>query len=588
MKKLLLLLLCILVTASVWADIHEKLDIERSLNEQITSELSPLLQAGSFSVFASVRLRKVRVREIVGGERYESKKKDLGSDLPSMPGFNKEILSDLDDDIKKEKQTYRVREKTEIRSVTAKIMIDKSVPDEKVKIARAAITQRLRSSFGKKARVSIARANLLNQNTGGSKEEYSEAFSRVRSFFLENLGPMIFLIVSLGLLLLWASKRKRSQFDVPYRYVDNNIPPWKDASGGEAFPPFEDNRPKNSNLLDFSNDDEVPPEFIEPLNRNNKQFEELVEILVEKISNDPLVVRSFLEKLKDEEKQRLISCFETSSLKKVIKDMLGFDGESTNASKALSPSNSGAAFLKNLTSELSQYSRLVGVKIGQKLGKVALLNDIELTRLTDGIGDKEICHLLKFLPRPIVSKLLKSMPKDRVKRIFSNLEQGASLVGEETLEVERVIDGEVDKLSNEIFLTYNRNNDLSRMIIEESQNDKAFLKELVSENEGAIGKYQEYMIDISDLMAKYPKILNECFNELENESLVIVLKGLSDTELDYAYKLIPSDRANVVKSLFVSTNGSYEEDEINVALSDLLSLARKKIRRGKSSQRNVA
>ncbi len=328
------------------SNVQTSQSIEERFLQKITDDINLFLSEKSYRIFANAQLKNFREKVVLEGElENDSSEQDIQKKSATLPGFEQiESKPDQASKIKrKEKSRFIFKDRSEIISVSVRLILDKSLDSSKKQLAIITTQEMIDIMFGDKGTLNTIELALEPQLSYDSPWEWVLGYVNRRAgsaidLFYIFLLLMLFIAAILGLRFYF---KRRSQ-------EDTHVPP--------------------SSPMDTGNEKKQNAQLI------NKKLDKIVDIL----NQSPLITRIFLQSLKTEDKLNFYNAIQTPALKSYFRKLLSL--EKVESSSESSRTDSIALFDK-IIRDLQRYIRLNEEVESKPFGYIGQLSGSHIAQL---------------------------------------------------------------------------------------------------------------------------------------------------------------------------------------------------------------
>ena len=589
-----LLLIFPFIFTPLQGEIWDRVQIEDAITRQIQRNLSLVLPREKYLVFTSVQIKKSRTREIDETIRRDYKRSSeqpppspppppsddfSGLDVDILPGFS-EFASISPEDLspsppspslqggsQAEEQQY-VQEKysyvdmTTLDRVNISVVLDKSIPEDKIASIEDSLREKIRASYGAKGRVSFQTAELDVKKTW-------------MDYVRENATPLIwilllnlfFIFLLLFFLVLSRLLRAPAPSPLPASPVSPPLPPPSPPIEKEEKPPPLAPPPPPRPPKKQKKKTGIPPGVIE------EQF-------ITDFMKEPLISRKFFNDLLPDNKAKLAHSFDSDSLLSIFRrldpNLLRKITDFDNLNEQELKQKKQGLIEKNLRA-LRQYRKMAHLQLTNEFGKITLLTKREIEDLFNQMDSRDAVEILKFVDKDVSRQYIKSLDEEKREELLDLLRKALSpseSSSERLGQLTEKFGEQIDNISRNIFVNSATGDDLSGIAIETSKNRKEILLKMKETNPELYDRYKKYTLDAKDLAEERNNQISQILGDIENETIAFASFAMPPELRDKVTQAISSDRNEYVQGIINANRGTIQKEESEKALEDIINVYR--------------
>ena len=607
MKKKIFLTLATL-TVFLPAEIVEKIQVENAIKDQIKESLSLVLDNDQYLVFVGSAIKNDRVKEVdsLEEERYTRESSPPQSvnlprrNVPSyddvLPGFPEELDEEPQNSVvynynnpfseekeyKKEKYSYI--DDIKLRNVRITVILDKNIPQEKTRQLISSLREKVRSSYGPNSSISFKSAPIVKEKKNKSiTERLSE--NPVLALLLGLILFLIFLTLLLfGVLFLYfffsALRRIFGGRNKKEQNNKRNLPP---AQKRRPVPPPNANVAKPAAEKSTS---DIPPVASIPKEDDilaKKLFQE--RIFVNKFTDRPLISRKFFLELPKDEKEVLYQAFDSSTVHNLFEKLDPSMRKLKGKKKADDDDNDevsdndrlNSEIIDKYTKDLDYFKKLNENKMNDDFGVLSLLTKQELKAVFREMPPESLAALLKNVDKNIADFYISELNDEKRKDLLAQLNTEISnLPGEKLVDLKDRIKRATGYIERNVFVENPDKDELSRTIIETSDNAKSMVTNIQQSDEELYEKLKHFTYDETDLMQEEEDYIRRLLENIETEDIAKASFIVDDNFKNKMMGVLSEERQDFVQSIIDVNRNSINREEAKAGLKKILTSYRER------------
>ena len=588
-----LLLIFPFIFTPLQGEIWDRVQIEDAITRQIQRNLSLVLPREKYLVFTSVQIKKSRKQEVDETIRRDYKRsseqpppslppppsEDLdGLAVDILPGFS-EFASLSPEDLSPSspspslkgssqaeeqqyvQQKYSYVDMTTVDRVNVSVVLDKSIPEDKIASIESSLREKIREGYGSKGRVSVQIAELDVKKTW-------------MDYIRENATPLIwilllnlfFIFLLLFFLLLARLLRAPVQPPPPAPLPPPPLPP-APIEKEEKPPPPAPPPPPPPEKKKHKEKKGAPPGVIE------EQF-------ITDFMKEPLISRRFFNELLPDNKAKLAHSFDSDSLLSVFRrldpNLLKRVPDFDNLDEKELGQQKQNLIEKNLRA-LRQYRKMAHLQLTNEFGKVTLLTKREIEDLFNQMDSQDAVEILKFVDKDVSRQYIKSLNEEKREQLLELLRKAPSpseSSSERLTHLTEKFGEQIDNISRNIFVNSATGDDLSGIAIETSKNRKEILLKMKETNPQLYDRYKKYSLDAEDFAEEGDNQISRILGDIENETIAFASFAMPPELKDKITRALSSDRSEYVQGIINANRGAVQKEESEKALEDIINVYR--------------
>ncbi len=598
MKKKLFLLLATL-TVSLTSEIVERIQVENAIKDQIKESLSLVLNQDEYLVFVGSTIKNDRIREVDLREEEKYTRQSSppkAGDIPAnpnpydniLPGFPEEppqnsvnyfYNNPANEEKEYKREKYSYIDDIKLRNVRVVVVLDKSIPQDKTRELISSLREKVSSSYGPNSSISFKSASLIKNKSITERLKENPVLTLL-------IGLIMFLILLtlllFGLLFLYFFFSALGKI---FRGGDK-----KEKDNKKEPPPARRRRPlPPPTTPDVRKPSEEKPQPMTPASLapkeedifENKLFQE--RIFVYKFTDRPLISRKFFLELAKDEKEVLYKAFDSSTvhnlfekldptLKKLRrKKSKDDDEEEENNDRASSET------IDKYSKDLEYFKKLNENKEEDDFGILSLLTKQELKTIFREMPTESLAALLKNIDKNIADFYISELNEEKRKELLSQLNvEISNLPGDKLVDLKDRIKRSTSYIERNVFVENPDKDELSKSIIEYSDNAKSMITNIQQSDEELYEKLKHFTYDQTDMMQEEENYIQRLLEDIETEDIAKASFIMDDNFKTKVMNVLTEERREFVQSIIDVNRNSIKKEEAKESLNKLLTAYREK------------